>query len=116
MENKIALSTAAAVALCCAGAFADGLPGRIEYAVNFGRETQAVGRFLPVGSTYWQEGKAWNQEFTAASTTAASGYEDEAAIYRTYIYPNDSTAGLTATYVLPGLEANASYTLRVHVL
>ena len=54
------LCAAAGLFAASTGAFA-ALPGRIEYAVNFGKESAQTGRFLPVGSTYWQEGKSWNQ-------------------------------------------------------
>lgn len=114
---QIAQGMKLCAAACLAAVLADAsaaLPGRIAYAVNFGKASAPVGRFLPVGSTYWQEGKAWDQ-IKNETFTAPSGYEDCADIYRTYIYPDDATAGLSAAYVLPGLTPGASYTLRLHV-
>ncbi len=114
MKTKLAMLIATGAMACAATGAADALPGRIEYAVNLGKTTAQVGRFLPVGSTYWQEGKAWNQ-IKDADVTAAAGYEDMSAIYKTYVYPNDATEGLSTTYILPGLEANSAYTLRLHL-
>ena len=114
---QIAQGMKLCAAACLAAALTDAsaaLPGRVEYAVNFGKASEPVGRFLPVGSTYWQEGKAWDQ-IKNETFTAPSGYEDCADIYRTYIYPDDATAGLSAAYVLPGLTPGASYTLRLHL-
>lgn len=107
------LCAAAGLVAASTGAFA-ALPGRIEYAVNFGKESASVGRFLPVGATFWKEGKAWNQS-TSSAVSPAEGYDDVSDIYRTYVYPNDATAGLSAAYLLPGLTPGASYTLRLHV-
>lgn len=107
------LCAAAGLFAASTGAFA-ALPGRIEYAVNFGKESAQTGRFLPVGSTYWQEGKSWNQ-IKNETFTAPSGYEDCADIYRTYVYPTDTTAGLSAVYRFPGLTPGNIYTVRVHV-
>lgn len=114
MNIQSMTAIAAGAALCAAGAFADGLPGRIEYAVNLGKATQTVGRFLPVGSTYWQEGKSWNQ-IKNETFTAPSGYEECADIYKTYVYPNDTTADLSAVYRFPNLTPGGTYTLRIHV-
>ena len=107
------LCAAAGLFAASTGAFA-ALPGRIEYAVNFGKESASVGRFLPVGATFWKEGKAWNQS-TSSAVSPAEGYDDVSDIYRTYVYPNDATAGLSAAYLLPGLTPGASYTLRLHL-
>ena len=104
-------------AACLAATLMDtsaALPGRIEYAVNFGKESASVGRFLPVGATFWKEGKAWNQS-TSSAVSPAQGYDEVSDIYRTYVYPNDATVGLSAAYLLPGLTPGASYTLRLHL-
>ena len=114
---QIAQGMKLCAAACLAAVLADAsaaLPGRIAYAVNFGKASAPVGRFLPVGSTYWQEGKAWDQA-TNSAVSPAEGYEDVADIYRTYIYPDGTTAGLSAAYLLPGLTPDASYTLRLHL-
>ena len=114
---QIAQGMKLCAAACLAATLMDtsaALPGRIEYAVNFGKESASVGRFLPVGSTYWQEGKSWNQ-IKNETFTAPSGYEDCADIYRTYVYPTDTTAGLSAVYRFPGLTPGNIYTVRVHV-
>ena len=107
------LCAAAGLFAASTGAFA-ALPGRIEYAVNFGKESASVGRFLPVGATFWKEGKAWNQS-TSSAVSPTQGYDDVSDIYRTYVYPNDATVGLSAAYLLPGLTPGASYTLRLHL-
>ena len=114
MKTKSAMLIAAGAMACAAAGAADALPGRMEYAINLGKVDAQVGRFLPVGSTYWREGASWNQIKNEAAT-AAAGYEGMADIYKTYIYPNDTTEGLAATYVLPGLAANSAYTLRLHL-
>ena len=114
---QIAQGMKLCAAACLAATLMDtsaALPGRIEYAVNFGKESASVGRFLPVGATFWKEGKAWNQS-TSSAVSPAEGYDDVSDIYRTYVYPNDATAGLSAAYLLPGLTPGASYTLRLHV-
>lgn len=104
-------------AACLAATLMDtsaALPGRIEYAVNFGKESAPVGRFLPVGSTYWKEGKSWNQ-IKNQTFTGPSGYEDCADIYMTYVYPTDTAADISAVYRFPGLTPGSIYTVRVHV-
>ena len=87
---------------CLFAASADALaalPGRVEYSINFGKSVVPVGRFLPVGATFWKEGKVWNQA-TSSAVSPAQGYDDVSDIYRTYVYPNDATVGLSAAYLL----------------
>ena len=76
---QIAQGMKLCAAACLAATLMDtsaALPGRIEYAVNFGKESASVGRFLPVGSTYWQEGKSWNQIKNEIANTT-SDYDKE---------------------------------------